>query len=289
MILPTDWRVQTPTNTEIVNVGVEQMLTLLRKLSMFIAAAMMICASVTAAAADALEDIKSAGQINVGIFSDFPPFSSASADLSIKGYDVDVAEFIAGKLGVKVNLVAVTGQNRIPFLNDKRVDILLSVGYSDERAKVIDYAAAYAPYYIAVIGPAAMKVENADDLANKTIAVNRGTLEDTELTKVEPASATARRFDNYSSVIQAFISGQADLMVVGNDVGAQVLAKQEGLAPEQKFQLLTSPSRIALNKGEESLKKTLNEAVAEMLSSGKLNESSKTWLKTPLNPDNLKE
>lgn len=265
------------------------MTTLLRKLGVCVTAVVMLCAGIVVAGADALEDIKSAGKINVGIFSDFPPFSSASADLSIKGYDVDVGQFVADKLGVKLNLVSVTGQNRIPYLNDRRVDILLSVGYSDERAKVIDYAAAYAPYYIAVIGPAAMKVENADDLAGKTIAVNRGTLEDTSLTKVAPASAVVRRFDNYSAVIQAFISRQTDLMVVGNDVGAQVLASQEELKPEQKFQLLTSPSHIALNKNEENLKKALNDAVAEMLSSGKLNESSETWLKTTLNPDNLKD
>ena len=37
--------------------------------------------------ADALEDIAKAGQINVGVFADFPPFSSASADMSLKGYD----------------------------------------------------------------------------------------------------------------------------------------------------------------------------------------------------------
>ncbi len=105
--------------------------------------------------ADAVADITAAGLINVGIFSDFPPFSSASADMSIKGYDIDVAQAIADSLGVKLNLVSVTGQNRIPYLTDKRVDMLMSVGYSKERAEVIDYAAAYAPYYIAVIGPAA--------------------------------------------------------------------------------------------------------------------------------------
>ena len=88
----------------------------------------------------------------MSVFSRIPAISSASADLSIKGYDVDVGQLVADKLGVKLNLVSVTGQNRIPYLNDRRVDILLSVGYSDERAKVIDYAAAYAPYYIAVIG-----------------------------------------------------------------------------------------------------------------------------------------
>ena len=152
---------------------------------------------------------------------------------------------------MELNLVGVTGQNRIPYLNDHRVDLLMSVGYSDERAEVIDFAAAYAPYYIAVIGPAALEVAGPDDLAEKTIAVNRGTLEDTSLTEAAPETAEIKRFDNYNAVIQAFISGQTELMVVGNDVGAQVLARQEALQPEQKFQLLTSPSHIGLNKDEE--------------------------------------
>lgn len=264
-------------------------MSMLAKLTSTIVGTLMLAGAAGSANADALEDVKAAGRINVGIFSDFPPFSSASADMSIKGYDIDVAQFVADSLGVKLNLVSVTGQNRIPYLTDKRVDMLMSVGYSKERAEVIDYAAAYAPYYIAVIGPAALKVEGKDDLADKSIAVNRGTLEDTSLTEVAPASADIRRFDNYNSVIQAFISGQTDLMVVGNDVGAQVLARQEALKPEQKFQLLTSPSHIGLNKGEEGLKAAINDAVARMLAEGKLNASSEMWLKTPLDPENLKD
>lgn len=239
--------------------------------------------------ADALEDIKGAGTLDVGIFSDFPPFSSASADMSIKGYDIDVAQKIADALGVKLNLVGITGQNRIAYLNDDRVDILMSVGYSKERAEAIDFAAAYAPYYIAVIGPAALNVVGKDDLADKTIAVNRGTLEDTSLTEAAPASATIQRFENYNAVIQAFISGQTQLMVVGNDVGAQVLARQDELKPEQKFQLLTSPSHIAVRKGEEALKKAIDDVVAKLVADGTLDASSQAWLKTPLNPENLKD
>jgi len=241
------------------------------------------------ASADAIDDITAAGQLNVGVFADFPPFSSASADMSLKGYDMDVAQFIADSLKVKLNPVAVTGQNRIPYLTEKRVDLLMSVGYSKEREEVIDFAAAYAPYYIAVIGPADLKVASKDDLAGKSIAVNRGTLEDTSLTEAAPATADIKRFDNYNSVIQAFISGQTQLMVVGNDVGAQVLAKQDQLKPEQKFQLMTSPSHIGLNKGEDRLKAAINDAVAKMLSGGQLNASSEAWLKTPLNPENLKD
>ncbi|RJG43134.1 transporter substrate-binding domain-containing protein [Mesorhizobium sp. DCY119] len=239
--------------------------------------------------ADALEDIAKAGVINVGVFADFPPFSSASADMSLKGYDMEVAQFIADSLKVKLNTVAVTGQNRIPYLTDHRVDLLMSVGYSKEREQVIDFAVAYAPYYIAVIGPAALEVKDKAALADKSIAVNRGTLEDTSLTEAAPATADIKRFDNYNAVIQAFISGQTQLMVVGNDVGAQVLARQEALKPEQKFQLLTSPSHIGLNKNEEGLKKAINDAVAKMLADGQLNKASEEWLKTPLNPENLKD
>ena len=92
--------------------------------------------AIQAASADALADITKAGTINVGVFADFPPFSSASADMSLKGYDMDVAQYIADTLKVKLNPVAVTGQNRIPYLNDHRVDLLMSVGYSKEREQV---------------------------------------------------------------------------------------------------------------------------------------------------------
>ena len=94
-------------------------------------------------------------------------------------------------------------------------------------------------------------------MPGKSIAVNRGTLEDSSLTEAAPPSADIKRFDNYNSVIQAFLSGQAQLMAVGNDVGAQVLARQVTLKPEQKFQLMTSPDHIALNKNEPRLKQAL--------------------------------
>jgi polar amino acid transport system substrate-binding protein len=256
--------------------------------SSLIAMAVLIAGGFAGSAhADALDDITKAGTINVGVFSDFPPFSSASADMSLKGYDIDVAQIIADTLKVKLNLVSVTGQNRIPYLTEHRVDILLSVGQSPEREKVIDFTAAYAPYYIAVIGPQAVKVEGKADLAGKTIAVNRGTLEDSSLTEAAPPAADIKRFDNYNAVIQAFLSGQTQLMVVGNDVGAEVLARQTALQPEQKFQLLTSPDHIALNKNEPRLKQILNETVTKMRSDGSLNKISVKWLNKPLDPKDL--
>ncbi|MCW3475676.1 transporter substrate-binding domain-containing protein [Limobrevibacterium gyesilva] len=252
------------------------------------AAMLLCCAAATAPArADALADIKKAGVIAVGVFEDFPPFASVGSDMSLHGYDIDVANAIAKDLGVRLKLVGVTGQNRIPYLTEHRVDILLSVGHSPEREKVIDFTDAYAPYYIAVLGPKSLQVKGPADLAGKSIAVNRGTLEDTSLTAAAPPTADVKRFDNYNGVIAAFLSGQVQLMAVGNDVGASVLARHPAIEPEQKFELLSSPDHIALNKGEPQLKQVLNQEIARMLRDGSLNDISLKWLLKPLDPKDL--
>jgi len=253
----------------------------------FVALLLGGAAGIGPARADALDDIKKAGVLDVGVFEDFPPFTSAGPDMTLHGYDVDVANLVGQALGVKVKLVGVTGQNRIPYLTGRRVDILLSVGQSAEREKVIDFTEAYAPYYIAVLGPKATKVSSAADLAGKSIGVNRGTLEDTSLTAAAPASADVRRFDNYNGVITAFLSGQVGLMAVGNDVGASVLARHPAIEPEQKFQLMTSPDHIALNKGEPRLKRALDDEIVKMKGSGALNDISVKWLQKPLDPKDL--
>src|SRR5271165_5049186 len=238
------------------------------------------------ARADALADIKKAGVLKVGIFEDFPPFASAGSDMTLHGYDIDVANDLAKALGVKAQLVGITGQNRIPYLQEHKVDILLSVGQSPEREKVVDFTQSYAPYYIAVLGPPSVAVKSAADLAGKSVGVNRGTLEDSSLTAAAP-TADIRRFDNYNGVISAFLSGQVQLIAVGNDVGATVLARHPAVTPEQKFELLTSPDHIALNKNEPALKAALDDAIAKMKSDGTLNKISIEWLQKPLDPKDL--
>jgi len=240
-----------------------------------------------AAHADALADIQKAGVIKVGVFEDFPPFSSVSGDMSLKGYDIDVANLIASTLKVKLELVSITGQNRIPFLTGYRVDMLMSVGKSAEREKVIGFTKAYAPYYIAVIGPKAVAVASAADLGDKSIAVVRGTLDDTSLTSAAPKTADIHRFDSYSAVIQSLLSGQTQLISVGNDVGAEVLAKHTDIAPEQKFQLLSSPDHLSINLNEPALLKALDDEIDAATKDGELDKISVKWLGKPLDAKDL--
>jgi polar amino acid transport system substrate-binding protein len=237
------------------------------------------------ATADVLDNVAESGVIKIGIFEDFPPFASLGADMQIQGYDVDMANLIAKTLGVKAELVGINGQNRIPFLTEQKVDLLLSIGFSEERAQVVEFTKPYAPYYIVVMGPRDVEVKGPADLKGKTIAVNKGTLEDTEATKVAPEGADIQRYNDYSGVISAFLSGQAQLMVVGNDVGATILAKNPAIEPVEKFHLLTSPSNMAVKKGEIGLQQKLNNVLALLRKDGSLNALALKWLKQPLPSD----
>ena len=258
---------------------------LLTRTAVMLACVGTLAAVAPAAQADALDTIAKSGVVRIGVFEDYPPFGSIGPDMQPQGYDIDMAALIGKALNAKVELVQVTGDNRMAYLADHKADMLLSVGQTPERAKVIDFSQAYAPYYLAVFGPKSLPVKSASDLAGKSIAVARGTLEDLSVTKVAPASATIKRFDDPNGAIAAFLSGQAQLLVVGNDVGATIIARHPSIDPEQKFSLFSSPDHIGLNKNEPRLMQKVNDAIASAKKNGTLNTISQKWLRAPLPTD----
>src|SRR5579872_274810 len=78
------------------------------------------------ARADALDDIVKSGVLKVAVPQDFPPFGSVTSDLKPQGLDIDVATLIARKMGVKIALVPVTSANRVPYLQTRKVDLIIS-------------------------------------------------------------------------------------------------------------------------------------------------------------------
>ena len=152
--------------------------------------------------ADALAGIMERGVLRVAVPQDFPPFGSVGTDMAPQGYDIDMANLIGEKLGVKTELVPVTSANRIPYLQTNKVDLVISsLGKNAEREAVIDFTSAYAPFFNGVFAPADVTVAKAEDLAGMTIGVTRGAIEDLELTKIAPSDATIKRYEDNNGTI----------------------------------------------------------------------------------------
>ena len=245
-----------------------------------------IFATASASRADALADITTRGTIRVAVPQDFPPFGSVGTDMAPMGYDIDVANLISEKLGVKTELVPVTSANRIPYLQTNKVDLVISsLGKNPEREKVIDFSTPYAPFYNGVFAPADVAVTKAEELSGKTVGVTRGAVEDLELTKIAPADAVIKRYEDNNGTISAFLSGQVDVVATGNVVAAAILAKNPPKRPELKFLIKNSPCYIGLNKEEPALLEKVNAIIAAAKTDGTLNVISQKWLGADLPAD----
>jgi polar amino acid transport system substrate-binding protein len=245
-----------------------------------------LIANPLAARADTLDDIMKAGVLKVAVPQDFPPFGSVGTDMAPKGYDVDMANLIGKAMGVKVELVPVTSANRIPYLQTKKVDLVISsLGKNPDREKVIDFSAAYAPFFNGVFGPKDLAVAKAEDLAGKTIGVTRGAVEDLKLTEIAPKDTTIKRYEDNNGTISAFLSGQVQLIATGNVVAAAILARNPPKKPEIKFLIANSPCYVGLNKGEPKLMEKVNAIIAAARKDGSLNAIAQKWLQQDLPAD----
>lgn len=233
--------------------------------------------------ADALANIQKAGVIRVAIPNDFPPFGSLGPDLKLQGYDIDMANLVAKELGVKAELVPVTSTNRIPFLTTGKVDVVISsLGKNAERAKVIDFTQAYAPFPKSVYGPKDVSIKAPADLAGKTIGVTRGSTEDLALSAVAPASATIKRYEDNNATAQSYLIGQVQLVTVGNIVANAVNERTKLRQLDLKFPVEDTPCYVGVAKGEPALLDKVNAVITKLKTDGRLNDLSQRWIKMPL-------
>lgn len=238
--------------------------------------------------ADALSEIEERGTLRVAVPQDFPPFGSVGTDLQPRGYDIDMAQYLADEMGVELELVAVTSANRIPYLQTRRVDLVISsLGKNPEREAAIDFTDAYAPFFLGVFGTSQDEtLETAEELDGKTIGVTRGAVEDMELTDIAPQGTRIQRFEDNATTISAFLSGQVNYIATGNSVAAEIAERNSQRAPEMIYQLMDSPCHIGLNKDEPALLEKVNELIAQALQDGTLEAMSQQWFHTGL-PDNF--
>ncbi|MFN7779674.1 MAG: transporter substrate-binding domain-containing protein [Betaproteobacteria bacterium] len=253
---------------------------MIRRTLLALAAATLLAGA--AQAQTALDEVMAKKLIRIAIPTDFPPYGFVGPDLQPQGLDVDMANLIGAKLGVKVELVPVTSANRIPYLQTKKADLVIStLGKNAEREKVIDFTAAYSPFFQAVYAAKALPIKGSADLAGKSVAVTRGAIEDMELTKIAPAAADLKRFEDNNATVSAFVSGQTQSIATGASVADNMIRRNPQLGAEFKFLLKESPNFIGVAKGEDKLRVKVNEIIAAAQKSGELDKLAQKWLGRP--------
>ena len=155
-----------------------------------------------------LDEIKSSGTINIGVFSDKSPFGYVDENGEYQGYDVYFGNRIGQDLGVKINYVSTEAANRIEYLQTGKVDIILAnFTVTPERAQEVDFALPYMNVALGVVSPENAVITSLDQIgADDQVIVISGTTAETYLEKNNP-EIKLQKYDAYAEAKTAFENG----------------------------------------------------------------------------------
>jgi polar amino acid transport system substrate-binding protein len=240
--------------------------------------------SASGASAASPEEIKARGKLLVGVLIDYPPFGGTDAQQQPAGYDADVAKLMAKSLGVALELVPVTGPNRIPYLLTNKVDVLIATfGITAERSKQVLFSNPYSALTIYVLAPKSVNIKSPEDLKAVTISVARASTQDTAISAIAPQGTAVKRFDDDATALQALISGQVQAMGASNTILAQLNKDYPQLNIEPKLTLREQANGMAFRKSDTGLLEYANKFIADAEKSGELSAINQRWFGTPLN------
>lgn len=225
------------------------------------------------AAADTLKDIQARKKLLVAIDLSVPPYGMTDAKMEPMGADVDVARALARDMGVPLEIVQVSGPNRIPFLMTGKADLVISsFAVTPERAKVVAFSSPYSVNQLVIGAGKGTAIARLDDLKGKRVAVVRGNLQDLVLTKQAPKEATLVRYEDDATANTALIAGQVDAIATPSFTVQTLAQKNPAKNLEVKFMVSATPLAIGMRKNDAELLKWVNGWVEKNVANGELNK-----------------
>lgn len=238
-----------------------------------------------------IEQLKQAGKVRIGVFSDKPPFGYVDAQGNSQGFDVEIAKAITKDLlgdENKAEFVLVEAANRAEYLVSNKVDIILAnFTVTPARKEVVDFANPYMKVALGVVSKDGGVITDIEQLKGKTLLLNKGTTADAYFTKNYPDIKTLK-FEQNTETFEALRDGRGDALAHDNTllfawakenpgftVGIKNLGDQDTIAP-------------AVKKGDTELLNWLNAEIQKLGKEGVLKQAyDKTLL--PIYGDAISE
>jgi polar amino acid transport system substrate-binding protein len=246
------------------------------------AALVLLAVGTASVLAQTVDDIKSRGTVRIAIDTNNPPWGMMDTSMQPDGNDVSVAKLLAKHLGVELEIVPVTSQNRIPYVLSGQADLVISsLTITPERAQQIWFSIPYAMQESIVMGHKDSKIESFEDLAGKKVSIVRGAIQEPLLVSNAP-TVEMMRYDSDASTIQAVTSGQVDAGAVGFLTPAAVNKIEGADNYEKKLSLGQQHFGIGMKRGNDDLRQWVNTFIYYVRQNGELAKSFEHYAEQPL-------
>ena len=241
------------------------------------AALIQAAALMPALAGENLAAIKQAGVLKIGTEGTYAPFTFHDAGGKLVGFDVEIGEAVAAKLGVKAEFVEGKWDGLIAGIDAKRYDTVINqVGITDARKQKYDFSEPY------IASKAVLIVRDGDD-SIKTFADLKGKKSAQSLTSnfgklAEANGAELVGTDGFDQSIQLLLTGRADATINDSlsfldfkkhkpDANVKIAAQEEN----------ADYSGVIVRKGDPELVAAINKALADIKADGTYKKIADTY------------
>ncbi len=219
-------------------------------------------------------------KIIVGTNPTFVPFEFKDEKTQgYDGYDIDMINAIANKMGAKVEFKNVSFDALIPALMSKDIDIAVSgMTITPERKSKVLFATPYYESGLAIVTKSSTTTINSiNDLSNHTVSVQLGTTGAKAAHAIN--GATIKEFDHSNEALLELKIGNVEAAVLDLPVAQYYMSKH----PEENLKIIPLNNNaneyfgIAMSQDNSQLQKEINKAIADLKASGEFDKIYQKW------------
>ena len=242
-------------------------------LALLLAAIMAL--SLAACASTSKTEETASAKLTMATEATFPPYEYYDGD-AIVGIDVEVAQAIAEKLGMELEVTDIAFDSIIPGIQTGKYDMgMAGMTVTDERKEQVNFSDSYATGVQVVIVKDDSPITSVDDLfadgASTVVGTQAGTtgfiyatsdIEDVGL-------GTVKSFGKTTDAVEALKNGQVDGVILDNEPAKALVAANEGLHILDT-EYAVEDYAIAIAKENTDLLEKVNKALSELTADGTL-------------------
>ena len=226
---------------------------------------------------DLLSTIKSEGKIRIGTEGTYAPYTFHDKSGKLTGFDVEIAEEVAKRLGVKPEFIETKWDGMFAGLDAKRFDMIANqVGIKPDRLEKYDFSD---PYIVSK----AVLIVNSDDNTITKFEDLKGKKSAQSLTSnlakiAETNGAVLQQVDGFNQAIDLLTSKRVDA-TINDSLSYLDLKKQK---PDLAIKVVdeeenAQPSAVMFNKGNKELVDAVNKALTDIKADGTYAKISDKW------------
>ncbi|MDO5573015.1 MAG: transporter substrate-binding domain-containing protein [bacterium] len=201
--------------------------------------------------------------------AEFPPYEFYEGD-KVVGIDAEMAAAVAEELGMELKIEDMAFDSIIAAVQSGKADMgVAGMTVNEDRLKNVNFSTPYTEAAQVIIIKDGSTVATPDDLTGKKIGVQLGTTGDIYAGDI--ADATIERYNKGFEAVQALLQDKIDAVIIDREPAKVFVSQNEGLViVDEEFTV--EDYAIAIAKDNEELLTKINEALAKLEASGKLQE-----------------